>query len=226
MNRILKYLKKRKRARDIKKLKGKIPPYLQKNFAEELNYKLWVTKGARFNASSRCKRLHQLSNNTAGYLSAYLIIISIVNIYEVPFFTKLPNNYLAFGITALSILILVFTQIEASKNFLIASEKYHLCALEISEIYDELRMLKSNNTVLTSAQLRPISEKYQILLKKYENHEHIDLLLFTTTKPKYFELSKFDCIWIRLSNWFHSSMKYHLFILFPLFVFVLFQIMN
>ena len=46
-------LKKRKRAMKIAATKSEIPPYLKKDVGAELNYKLWTTKGARFEASSK-----------------------------------------------------------------------------------------------------------------------------------------------------------------------------
>lgn len=223
---LIRWYKKWKRARNIKQLKNIIPPYLQKTFVEELNYKLWVTKGARFNASNRCKKLAQLSNRTIGYLSAYLIIINMINVYEIPFYTKLPDNYLAFGTTALSILILVFSQFESSKNYQIAAEKYHLCALEISVLYDQLRYLKSDVAGITQSQISSITDKYENLLRRHENHDPIDFRKFTTTKPKYFELSKIDCYTIRFIYWINTSMKYHLFIYLPIFIFIAFQMLK
>ena len=77
-----------KRAKNIRKIKiknkNKIPPYLKNNsFEEELNYKLWSTKGARFSASHRNHTLNKLSSKSIGYLSAYLIIIGVVNLYDI-----------------------------------------------------------------------------------------------------------------------------------------------
>ena len=68
-----------KRARIISKNKKKIPPYLKDNdFLIELNYKLWVTKGARFKASERCEELDRRSARLVGWLSAYMIMFSVL----------------------------------------------------------------------------------------------------------------------------------------------------
>ena len=48
--------------------------HLNKTFLEELNYKMWVTKGARFNASKRLALRDNWSNKAMGFLSSYLII--------------------------------------------------------------------------------------------------------------------------------------------------------
>lgn len=226
MSSIMNWYKKWNRAKNIKKAKSKIPPYLQKSFAEELNYKLWVTKGARFNASDRCKKLNQLSNRTVGYLSAYLIIINMINIYEIPFYIKLPDNYLAFGTTALSILILVFSQFEASRNYQLDAQKHHQCALEISDLYNELREYKTNAAGITSQQLNDIRREYENVLKKYENHEDVDLLRFKISKPNYFELSYSKCLQLKIIYWIKTSIKYHFFIVLPVICIVLFQFLS
>ena len=150
----------------------------------------------------------------------------MINIYEIPFYTKLPDNYLAFGTTALSILILIFSQFESSRNYQIATEKHHQCALEISELYNSLRYFKSKNGGITQAEIISISKKYENLLKRYENHDNIDFQKFTTTKPKYFELSRIDCFKIGMIYWINTSMKYHLFIYLPIIVFFVFQVLS
>jgi len=76
------HIKKIQRAKRIRKIKNKKPPYLQKDFGVELNYKMWSTKGARFSASHRNRILNSLSSKTIGYLSAYLIIINLVSVYD------------------------------------------------------------------------------------------------------------------------------------------------
>lgn len=75
-----------KRLRNIKRNKKKVPPYLLKdNFDQELNYKLWSTKGARFEASTRNINQKKLSTHSVGFLSAYLIVINIEHIYGLHF---------------------------------------------------------------------------------------------------------------------------------------------
>ena len=83
------YWKKIQRIKRIKKHKNKIPPYLKKDFGVELNYKIWITKGARFSASERNRICDNLSSQTVGYLSAYLIIVNLITIYKIDFLSKL-----------------------------------------------------------------------------------------------------------------------------------------
>lgn len=210
-------LKALKRLKNIKRNKKKIPPYLTNDsFEKELNYKLWSTKGARFSASHRNNILHKLSSKSIGYLSAYLIIVNIINLYNINLFgLKIPDNYIGFISTAFSILILLFSQLEGSENFLLKSEKYHNCSLDIAELYNRARFIKSYSNS-KQYDLQKISNEYETILKKYENHLPIDYLKFQLTKPEYFGLNFLDILWIRLYFYMKVYFKYHVLIFGPL----------
>lgn len=224
MQRLKLYIKKVRRARRIRKAEESKPPYLKKDFGVELNFKLWTTKGARFAANERNNKMNSLSYRTIGYLSAYLIIINLINVYDLPYLSKMSAQSLGFWTTALSILILIYSQFENAKNYSIKAEKFHQCALEIGELYNKLRMVKTfTNTINTEYQIKKISEEYDIVLKKYENHSPIDLETFRATKPKYFKLNKIQLGRIRFKRYSIESLKYHLMIYGPLFLFIYYQ---
>ena len=190
-----------------------------------MNYKLWITKGARFKASERNNLGDNLSSQTIGYLSAYLIIFNLVNVYDISFLEKFTNDQLGFISTTLSILILLYSQFESAKKHSIKSEKFHQCSLEIAELYNELRMVKTfENIYNREDRIRKISERYDEILKKYENHSPIDLADFRRTKPKYFELNWFGKTWIRIKKFFLVRFKYHLMIYGPILAFIGYQI--
>lgn len=194
-----------------------IAPYLQKDFGVELNYKLWTTKGARFAASHRNKIQNELSSKTLGYLSAYLTIVSLLTVYKIPF-EPIGENYLNFTITALSILILIFSQFETAKEFSIKSERFHQCSLEIGELYNELRIAKTFPNILDHDRFQwiiEISKKYDKVLQKYENHDSIDFDYFKTFKKQYFKLTRVKFCYIKLKHYFFVRFKYHLFIYGP-----------
>jgi len=221
------YFEKIKRAKRIKKLKKKIAPYLKGDFGVELNYKMWTTKGARFSASHRNRVKHNLSTKTIGYLSAYLIIINLINIYNVPFLTKLSVEVLGFATTALSIIILLYSQFESSRNYSIKAERFHQCSLEISELYNELRMVKTFKKVTNPEErISDISKKYDIILKQHENHLPIDRLDFIKAKPDYFDLSSLDIYKINIKKYIGIQFKYHLLIYGPVISFVIYQLME
>ena len=219
------YLRKRRRAIKINRIKAKVPPYLKKDFGVELNYKLWITKGARFAASERTKRLDVLSTKTIGYLSAYLIIFNMLNIYEIGFYTPIPDNYLAFISTALSILILIFSQFESFKSYNIRSEKYHSCAIEIGILYNQLRMVKTfiSKQANSEPETERISCEYDELLKRFENHEPIDTDIFKTTKPDYFKLSLWGIYQSKIKEYVLYFFPYHLLMYGPILLLIAYQ---
>ncbi|WP_422089484.1 SLATT domain-containing protein [Tenacibaculum ovolyticum] len=221
------YYKKVVRAKKISKLKKKHPPYLKKDFGVELNFKLWITKGARFSASERCKKLDELSSQTIGYLSAYLIIINLINIYNLPYLKQLSNNELGFWSTTLSILILIYSQFESSKNYAIKGEKFHQCSLEIAELYNDLRMVKTSTSINKKEEeenIKEISKRYDIVLRQHENHEPIDREYFMTFKPIYFNLNKWDVFKIKAKKYFIVKFQYHLMKYGSVIIFIIYQI--
>lgn len=226
------YWKKIQRAKRIKKLKTKIPPYLQKDFEVELNYKLWSTKGARFAASHRNETLQRLSGQTVGYLSAYLIVVGLVNVYNLKFWMfALTDNQVNFASMAFSVLILLFSQLESSENFSLKADRYHNCALDISELYDKLRYIKTyeNNNPNKKDTLKNISIDYDKILKRNENHKPIDYEKFQLTKFSYFELNFWDRSLIKIEYYWRVHLKYHLFMYGPIVIFLamnLYEILN
>lgn len=192
--------------------------YLNKTFLEELNYKIWTTKGCRFNASSRLTRTSKLSNLSMNMISVYLTAVGLLTVYNIS--SKIiDDNLLAYLITSLSILALVFNQIESAKDYTLKAKEFHNCGLELSEIYNKLRIFKTlreNVSIQEKTQFtEEISDKYQKVLEKYENHLSIDNKIFKVRTAKYHELNFFQVIGLSINYYFHSYLLYHLLIIVP-----------
>lgn len=208
-NKLRKYYEAQKRAKNIQNAKSKIPPYLKSNdFKLELNYKLWVTKGARFKASERCEEMDRRSTKIVGWLSAYLVIFSVLNICNFDTF-QLPENVNNFMAIALSIMILVFSQFEYAMGYSVRAKEYHSCALEISVLYDKLRLLKERmkirNNTNTQAEENAVDKiigEYEQILFRNKNHQPIDYERFQIDKPLYFNLSKMSIRKTKLKYFF------------------------
>lgn len=227
IKKIILHWKKIQRAKRIKKLRKKIPPYLQKDFEVELNYKLWSTKGARFASSRRYETLHRLSSQTIGYLSSYLIIVGLVNAFKLKFWMfSLEDSQVSFLSMAFSVLILLFSQLESSENFILKSERFHNCALDIAELYNKLRYTKTyeSNNPNKNDILSKIGNEYDKVLKRYENHKQIDYLKFQLLKPDYFEINQFKILRIKIEYYWRVHFKYHLFMYGPLIAFLIINI--
>lgn len=207
-------------------LKNKFPAYkdhLNKTFLEELNYKLWSTKGIRFKVSKRLLTQRDLSNKAIGFLSAYLIILGLISVYKITGVTNISNNLLAFTSTTLSILLLAFSQMENAKDFKIRANNYQQCALKISALYDELRIFKTLQNVTETEKInlsKELSTKYQYILENFPNHEDIDYKIFQADHDEYFVLDKWSVFKTKLRYYIHVKLIYHLMILLPPLIFI------
>ncbi len=111
-----------------KKLFPTIKDHLNKTLLEELNYKIWSTRGARFNASKRLLAKDNLSNRAIAFLTAYLIIFGLLSVYQISNRQLFNEKIIAFGSTTVSILLLTFSQMDAAQDYKMRAHMYHDCA--------------------------------------------------------------------------------------------------
>lgn len=154
--------------------------YLSKSFLEELNFKMWSTKGARFNCDKRLRTKGKVSNVGIAIISAYLIIASLITVFNLEL--GIRQELLNFTITGLSILVLVFTQFENAQNYELVAKTHHDSGLRISELYNKLRIFKtlqknpSDDKILNFA--NDIVARYENVLSTSGNHSSIDYDIF------------------------------------------------
>ncbi|MBL7719980.1 MAG: SLATT domain-containing protein [Flavipsychrobacter sp.] len=193
--------------------------HLNKTFLEELSYKIWVTKGSRFYASKRHLTKNDLSNKANGFLSAYLIIFGLFSVYQISKDSIINENFIAFGSTAISILLLAFSQMEAAQDYKMKAHFFHDCALKLSKIYNEIRIFKTLKN--TSEDEREkyaahMSKRYQAILDHYTNHDDIDFKRFKAEQKAYYQLKKSKVLWIHVNYYWHTKILYHFLIIAPL----------
>jgi hypothetical protein len=194
---------------------------LKKTYDSELEYKLWVTKGSRFNANKRYLDQDKLSIKAIGYLTAYVLIINLLSLTPViKSYISLSSDFLSVATIGLSILILVFSQIEASGDYKIKAEKMHSSAKEIGKIYNELEMFRYSDLSEETKYARyvTLTENYNSILDKYDNHDRIDFLLFKANNASYFKLNSFKVFNLKANYYFNSAFKYYFLIFCPIFV--------
>jgi hypothetical protein len=193
--------------------------YLEKSFIEELNYKIWSTKGTRFEADKRLTRISNISNISFSIMSAYLIIAGLLAVYNIENDSenlKLINYY----VTALSIIQLVLAQYENSQDYKLRAKNFHDCGLELSILYNKLRTFKTlNNNVSEYETLnfcKKLSDEYQSILSKHENHLPIDYENFKISHRSYFtEINDEDLKKINKKYWLVCYGWYVLVIVLP-----------
>lgn len=204
--------------------------YLDKTFLEELNYKIWSTKGSRFNANKRLLRIASLSNLCTSMLSVYLIAVGLLSVYNIYSETSIDENLIAYSITCLSILLLVFGQIENAKDFSTKAKQFHNCGLELSSLYNELRIFKTlteNPTLENKKQFaEKISDRYERILERHENHEPIDHNMFKTSKAKYHELNRWQVLKIKTDYYLKTALIYHFLIFVPPLIIIALLLIN
>lgn len=166
-----------------------------------LDNRMWKTKGSRFNAARRLNKKYQFSLSSISILSVYGIAIPVIqSIAKNPQCQKVNSIYNAISLI-LSVFTLAISLLEGAKNYQIRAEKLHKNAVEISALQRELEFLRINK--LEDAdfiqKLGTISAEYEDLIKQCsENHEIEDYDLFTVQNRKFFNISRFTEIYLRV----------------------------
>ena len=155
-----------------------------KNYADELDDRMWKTKGSRFNKYRRYKIKHKTSLFTISIITLYVFVINLIGYCPDVVFSGIKSHLIPFLSMILSILILILSLLEASRNYQIKSERLHNCAIEITNLYGDLKILKDSEKV-DHGVLSDINKKYKYILEKYpENHDPIDYELFKASHYK------------------------------------------
>lgn len=212
--------------KEFQNLPGK--EHLKKDFGAELNYKLWITKGARFNAANRLKIKSTLSVYCIGFLTGYIIIINLFTFLPVSSSLQFSPTVLTITTVGLSILVLVFSLVENLKNYSLESEKIHSCAMEIGKLYNEWRYYKTlaHEKVDLVDKVLDLTQRYEIILDKYGNHENIDTHLFKVRHNYYFDFSKPYVLLAYINHYLKVYFIYHFLIFIPVVAFLIFVIAN
>lgn len=153
--------------------------------------KLWITKGCRFITAKRYEKHNQFSNITITVVSVYIITLNLTVLLEnrPPL---LSDSNITFSTICASILVLVLSLIINSREYQILANKFHDCGREITEVYDDLCILKATKTD-DEGKLKEIITRYHAIIKKHDiNHSNMDNNLFTARNISEFNLKKDD----------------------------------
>lgn len=197
------------------------------DYVNSLKFRLWKTKGSRFNAYRRLKRRQQVSIFSISVLSVYGISIPVIQaVIDTTSCPKTNNLYTVISLT-LSVFILVLSLLEGANNYAGKSEKMHTNAIKISSLYSELEVLIAINRTPESLGdgVDNIQRRYSEIIEECpENHEPEDYLEFQIQHRKDFRLSPLRCFWIKARSFFVNYWLYSLFVIvIPPFIFVLYS---
>jgi hypothetical protein len=191
------------------------------DLGEELYHVFMSTKGARFNSHRRLLSKSNLSNLTVSLLTAYVIIINLLGLVRINGTTPLNTDFVSLLTTALSILILVFSQIEASYEYKLKAEKYHDCAKEIGELYYELRDIQHKTAEAKDKEEKfsDLRKRYSEIISRYDNHSNIDYFRFMLQRPTDFNLTTLTKIKFYINEYVATKLIYHVLIVLPVIIF-------
>lgn len=151
------------------------------NYAESLCSKIWKTKGARFLAHKRLEALNRYSTYSISLNSIYVIVLSVLSLNQFQYLSRYSSDELSLITLFLSILIIVTSIIENSKNYSFNAELHHQCGKELNLIYEKLIQLKDNYDTNANDKeaIHSLGLEYQKLIEKYSvNHTTLDYLKF------------------------------------------------
>ena len=156
-------------------------------FIKELDYKMWTTRGCRYNADRRLKKKSTLSLATISFLSIYVLVLSLIPFFSL--FNLSTNNreYISFFSVVLSIFILVLSLLEASKEYSIKAERLYSCANSINCLMGDLKLALStiDDNDRLEIEIKRIHDEYHRLINCYkENHESVDFEAFKLEHKK------------------------------------------
>jgi len=192
---------------------------------ESAYQRIWKTRGARFIAHSNYLAQNKCSNFTVAILSVYIIVLSCYFISPT-LKAKFNQDELNLVILAASLLTLVFSQIESSKDYKLKADKLHRNAMELSEIYDEMQSVYFSADPLNVKQSKTdqILNKYNQLVQKCdENHNSYDYEMFELRNRKELKIKR-NCLEVFVLNIYYYiriRIYFFLWIITPLLVFAL-----
>ena len=180
-------------------------PISEDRFGQELDRKMWITKGARFNAHQRLMSKHIWSIATISYLTILVIITTLIQYIPAISLTAQQNDVISISAIALALFILILSLLEASKSHQMKAMELHNCARDVSTLYNRLRHILSNpyeqDGVGVSKQLTEIASNYdEIMNRCQENHDVIDYDIFRLQHKDDFHLGLLECTRIRVEN--------------------------
>lgn len=190
------------------------------SIGQELEYAMYITKGARFNSHKRLETKSRLSNLTIALLTSYIIIVNLVGLSQSQLITQsIDTTFIALISTALSILVLVFSQIEYSNGYRVDAEKYHQCAKEISAVYYELRQAILSDKINEKKKedlYVEFRKNYTNIISRFDNHHTMDYNRHKIEHPNDFDLSWIEKARIKTGEYVQTKLLYHMLIVLPI----------
>jgi hypothetical protein len=168
-----------------------------RTFAENLERRLRITSGVRFESNARFGRKHHVSTLAISVLSLCVIAAELLSLLIK---TKTPIMELLFPIATIiaPIFIIILASHETAKQYLVHAERMHRSAQHIQELHSKLEFLRQTSK-LTDDELDKIRHEYETVLHDFSSdHNNIDYFFFQALHPRMF--TERDNSWLRRIN--------------------------
>lgn len=158
---------------------------------------IWITRGARFQAYKRLKKIDALSTWTINLLSIYITGIGLLALAPPDGLKYIESKTWTILISVFSILIMVISLLESSKKYASMADKMHSCAKELSTIYHRVSVLR--NSQVSDQDLLSLISSYQEIIDRYDdNHKDVDFEYFKAYNWKEFGINQFVAFFTRM----------------------------
>ena len=169
--------------------------------ARDLAEKIWITKGARFNAYRRLNAKHHLSLTSTALMSVYVVFLHLGPALVPTETIRLDPGALTLLTAFLAIAILVLSLLEHVRSYQLRAERLHQCGQALNELYDRLENRRRSETGTPPPLLDEISEEYHRILKSIpENHDPIDNDLFRAQHRHHFGICILKTLGFRVKH--------------------------
>jgi len=187
------------------------------DYIQQLKTKIWITRGARFNAYRRLNRRSKITTYLISIYSAYVLIASFFEEQLNAYFPEAPSTFKIILFSS-SLLILVLSVIENASRYEITAYNLHENAKKLSPLIEKLELLISthpNNEDAIKIANEISREYYNLINSCAENHSSTDHEKFKLDHP---ETSPKKNKLIVLGSYYFSSITFILTIFAPFFL--------
>jgi hypothetical protein len=154
-------------------------------YANGLLFRVWVTRGVRFEANRRLEKSHEVSHIAISVLSVYVICIALL---ELLIHDRSGAIYYLFPLATIvaPIFILVMEKHLAGEQHLVRAERMERSAQRLQRLHGKLDFLIACNDH-SAANLEVVRKAYDQILHEFPvSHDYVDYLYFQTLNPAKF----------------------------------------
>jgi hypothetical protein len=180
------------------------------SYREQLERRIWRTRGSRFNASRRIRRNKVFKNYAVTWVSAYVLALSVPDVARWAGLEDAPGLLIA-----LAIVVFAASALLVNDDSDVRAHLLHACGKEMNPLLDEMQRLEQTD----AAGVARVAQQYNSVVASYDvNHEPEDDRLFLAHNRKEFNVGGLEAAWARLWSFRHPVLYVALIVLPPLLV--------